>query len=256
MILFVFEGEKREPELFRAIEKLFFKDSQHIVCSFGNNIYELYQRLKNLDDSGDIVSVLREKYDGRTDSPFSEDAKSSDFSEIYLVFDYDFHNRNILLEEMNLQISEMLDMFDNETENGKLYINYPMVEAIRYTKHLPDSMFYTYTVSRQQCRDSSFKNMADGFSDYKSLDFLTLNARRDATENEICSRTENWDHIKTQNVVKANFLCTGILTNPKNKDVVSQKAIFRAQLQKYVLPKESVSVLSAFPLFLYEYFPN
>lgn len=102
MILFVFEGEKREPELFRAIEKLFFKDSQHIVCSFGNNIYELYQRLKNLDDSGDIVSVLREKYDGRTDSPFSGDAKSSDFSEIYLVFDYDFHNRNILLEEMNL----------------------------------------------------------------------------------------------------------------------------------------------------------
>ena len=68
MILFVFEGEKREPELFRAIEKLFFKDSQHIVCSFENNIYELYQRLKNLDDSGDIVSVLREKYDGRTDS--------------------------------------------------------------------------------------------------------------------------------------------------------------------------------------------
>lgn len=44
MILFVFEGEKREPELFRAIEKLFFKGSQHIVCSFGNNIYELYQR--------------------------------------------------------------------------------------------------------------------------------------------------------------------------------------------------------------------
>lgn len=72
MILFVFEGEKREPELFRAIEKLFFKDSQHIVCSFGNNIYELYQRLKNLDDSGDIVSVLREKYDGRTDSPSPE----------------------------------------------------------------------------------------------------------------------------------------------------------------------------------------
>ena len=76
MILFVFEGNKREPELFRAIEKLFFKDSQHIVCSFGNNIYELYQRLKDLDDSGDIVSLLRERYDGRPDSPFSEESKS------------------------------------------------------------------------------------------------------------------------------------------------------------------------------------
>ena len=30
----------------------------------------------------------------------------------------------------------------------------------------------------------------------------------------------------------------------------------QALLKKYVLPEESVSVLSAFPLFLYEYFPN
>lgn len=254
MILFVFEGNKREPELFRAIEKLFFKDSQHIVCSFGNNIYELYQRLKDLDDSGDIVSLLRERYDGRPDSPFSEESKSSDFSEIYLIFDYDFHNRNIPLDEMNSRISEMLDMFDNETENGKLYINYPMAEAIRYTKRLPDSMFYTYTVSRQQCRDMSFKNMADEFSDYKSLDFLTLNTRRKATPGEIFSRTENWKLVKEQNVVKANYLCSGTLTFPENKDSVSQKEIFIAQMQKYVLPTECVSILSAFPLFLYDYF--
>lgn len=255
MILFVFEGEKREPELFRAIETLFFKDSQHIVCSFGNNIYELYQRLKNLDDSGDLVSVLRERYDGLPDSPFSEEAKSSDFSEIYLIFDYDFHNRNISLVEMNSRISEMLNMFDNETENGKLYINYPMVEAIRYTKRLPDSMFHTYTVSRQQCRDISFKNMADEFSDYKSLDFLTLNTRREVTESEICSRRKNWELVREQNIAKANYLCTGILAVPEEKDVVSQKEIFSAQLQKYVLPEEGVSILSAFPLFLYEYFP-
>lgn len=255
MILFVFEGNKREPELFRTIEKLFFKDSQHIVCSFGNNIYELYQRLKDLDDSGDIVSLLRERYDGRPDSPFSEESKSSDFSEIYLIFDYDFHNRNFSLDEMNSRISEMLDMFDNETENGKLYINYPMVEAIRYTKHLPDSLFYTYTVSRQQCRDNSFKNMADGFSDYKSLDFLTLNTRRKVTEGEICSRAENWKLVNEQNIVKANYLCSGDLTRPKDKGIVSQKEIFSDQLQKYVLPTESVSILSAFPLFLYEYFP-
>lgn len=47
MILFVFEGAKREPELFRTIEILFFKDKQNIVCSFGNNIYELYNELKS-----------------------------------------------------------------------------------------------------------------------------------------------------------------------------------------------------------------
>ena len=116
-------------------------------------------------------------------------------------------------------------------------------------------MFYTYTVSRQQCRDISFKNMADGFSDYKSLDFLTFNTIRAATENEIWSRIENWKLVNEQNVVKANYLCSGDLTRPKDKDIVSQKEIFNAQLQMYVLPTESVSILSAFPLFLYEYFP-
>lgn len=255
MILFVFEGKKREPELFRTMEKLFFQGSQNIVCSFGNNIYELYRQMKALDDAGDIVSLLVDKYRGHADSPFGNSAKSSDFSEIYLVFDYDFHNTNILAEGMNSQLEEMLDMFDNETENGKLYINYPMVEAIRYTKKLPDSRFHKYTVSRHQCLNSSFKKIADEFSDYKSLDFLSLSNRRPATDSEMKSRTNNWNLIKEQHVAKANFLCTGNLTRPEAKDDISQKAIFNAQLQKHVLPNDSVSILSAFPLFLFEYFP-
>ena len=255
MILFVFEGRKREPNLFRAIESLFFKDRQHIVCSFDNNIYELYKKLRDFDDAGDIISVLREKYLGSEDSPFPENARSSDFSEIYLIFDYDFQNKNIPVTDMNRQISEMLEMFDNETENGKLYINYPMVEAIRYTKRLPDSEFYTYTVSRQLCAEVSFKKLSDEFSDYKSLDFLTLNEHRSATESEIRTRTKNWMLLQEQNVIKANYLCTGCLSMPENKDDVSQKEIFDAQLQDYVLPKDCVSILSAFPMFLYEYFP-
>lgn len=255
MILFVFEGKKREPELFRAIENLFFKDRQNIVCSYGNNIYELYRELKNLDDSGDIVSLMVEKYRGLENTPFSESSKSSDFSEIYLVFDYDFHNRNVSSEEMNSQLLEMLDMFNNETENGKLYVNYPMVEAIRYTKRLPDERFFGYTVNRKQCLDIPFKRMADEFSDYKSLDFLTLDSRRAATNSEISSRIKNWKLVKEQHVTKANYLCTGSLAMPAAKDTISQKAVFNAQLQKHVLKNDRVSILSAFPLFLFDYFP-
>ena len=255
MILFVFEGKKREPALFKTIEKLFFKDSQHIVCSFGNNIYELYQRLLDLDNSGDIVSVLREIYAGRPDSPFSENMKSSDFSEIYLIFDYDFQNRNISLEKMNAQLEEMLNIFSDETDNGKLYINYPMVEAIRYTERLPDTRFHTYAVSRRDCSEESFKNIADSFSDYKSLDFLTLSTKRTPTEKEVNSRKENWHMVKNQNVAKANYLCSGNLSMPESKEDISQRKIFAAQLQKFILPDDSVSILSAFPLFLFEYFP-
>ena len=113
MILFVFEGAKREPDLFRAIETLFFQDKQNIVCSFGNNIYELYNELQSFEGDGDIVSILKERYQGQKDSPFTDDAKSSDFSEIYLIFDYDFQNKNISLDVMNSQLEEMLDMFDD-----------------------------------------------------------------------------------------------------------------------------------------------
>ena len=62
----------------------------------------------------------------------------SDFSEVYLFFDYDFQNKNLELSEINSQLTEMLDFFSDETDNGKLYINYPMIESIRCTRKLPD----------------------------------------------------------------------------------------------------------------------
>ena len=128
MILFVFEGAEREPRVFRTLERLFFGQGERIVCSFGNNIYELYRQLQEFDGDGDIVSILREN---RADLP--EGVKTSDFSEIYLFFDYDFQNENLTLEEMNVRLREMLAMFKDETDNGKLYVSYPMVESHRET---------------------------------------------------------------------------------------------------------------------------
>lgn len=255
MILFVFEGAKREPDLFRAIETLFFKDKQNIVCSFGNNIYELYNELQSFEGDGDIVSILKERFQQHDDSPFKDDIKSSDFSEIYLIFDYDFQNKNLTLEDMNSQNEEMLDLFNDETDNGRLYINYPMVEAIRYTKTLPDSDYLTYVISRKECINSSFKNIADSFSDYKSLDFLTLSTRRPATEKEIRSRLDNWSLLIAQNVSKANYICSGEKEIPEDKHTVSQIAIFDAQ-KEFLINSESISIISAFPLFLFDYFPK
>ena len=47
----------------------------------------------------------------------------------------------------------MLDFFSDETDNGKLYINYPMVESIKCTQKLPDEHFYEYKVTRGDCSD-------------------------------------------------------------------------------------------------------
>ncbi len=173
MILFVFEGVKREPDLFRTIQRLYFSNrEEQIVCSYNNNIYQLYKDLQEYDGDGDIVSLLMEKFASQKDNPLKDIDKSADISEIYLFFDYDFHNRNLSLEEINRQVKEMLETFDNETEYGKLYIDYPMVESIRYTKFLPDANYWTYTISRTDC--NRFKGLSAEFSAYRSFDFILL----------------------------------------------------------------------------------
>lgn len=254
MILFVFEGKKREPDIFRTMEYLFFPKDQTIICSFGNNIYELYRQLKEMDGAGDIVSLLREKNINNPLSPFAPNVRTSDFSEIFLFFDYDFQNRNLKLEEMNTQISEMLNLFCDETDNGKLYINYPMIESIRYTKNLPDSHYHEYTISRAACQKNGFKSIAQTFSSYGSLDFAVLDLRSTPQEGKIEKVRQNWYWLEEQNTIKANYICNHSLTIPSEKDSISQKTIFNAQLSQFVLPKDEVAILSAFPLFNFDYF--
>lgn len=210
--------------------------------------------MKSLDGAGDIVSLLREKYKGSPNNSFIDDINSSDISEIYLFFDYDFQNRNLTLEQMNLQISEMFDLFNDETDNGQLYINYPMLESIRYTKTLPDSHFSEYAISRNDCLRKSFKQLAQDFTDYHSLDFILLDFRRPPSESRISTVKHNWEMLEKQNVIKANYLCNGLHDITINKESISQKLIFEAQLSQYINPKNEVAVLSAFPLFIFNYF--
>lgn len=101
-----------------------------ITLPAGQNIYMIWQKLKGDNFDTDIIEVLREN------SPELEkmliDLSRDDFSEIFLFFDYDGHQNNLPAEErLEDVLNEMLETFNNETENGKLYINYPMVEALR-----------------------------------------------------------------------------------------------------------------------------
>jgi hypothetical protein len=252
MILFVFEGAEREPRIFRTLERLFFGEGECIVCSFGNNIYELYRQLQELDGDGDIVSVLREnKADG-----LPVGVLSSDFSEIYLFFDYDFQNENHTLEEMNRRLKEMLALFDNETDNGKLYVSYPMVESLCYTKELPDDHFFEYSIKRCDCVEHSFKDLAAAFSFYGSFDFIELpdQGHHEAGKREIERVRKNWILLINQHSAKANYICSGHCCLPEDKETVSQQKVFEAQLSKYLAIDDSVAILNAFPLFLFEFF--
>lgn len=251
MILFVFEGEEREPRLYRTLERLYFpKQNDNIVLSFGNNIYDLYNELKEYGAGGDLVPILRQRL-ARRDCATLDGIRASDISQIFLFFDYDFQNAQLPLDEINKRVEEMLALFDNETGNGKLYINYPMVESIWYTKELPDEAYARYTVSREDCKD--FKRLAREFSAYKSLDHILFKEGERPTKEKYLKVKDNWQHLKSMNVRKANLLTTGHYAMPAEKSAISQHSIFDAQVAQAVSTKEQVAVLNAFPIFIFDY---
>lgn len=260
MILFIFEGTKTEPTLFKTIEKLYFQNpKEQKICCFGYNIYELYKLMNESDFTENIITVVRKKMASRNDFSIPENADISDFSEVFLFFDYDFQNSNLPLEELNKEVSEMLDFFSDETENGKLYINYPMVESVKCTNKLPDERYYLYEVSREDCHN--FKNyVIKNYVFYKSTDFFLFSIDhktqqlRPITEEKLNFVSKNWDYINHQNISKANFICNNENEIPTNKEAIKQFFVFNQQLEKYVYKNQSVSILNSFPLFLYEYF--
>ncbi|MDE6058857.1 MAG: hypothetical protein K2G44_02330 [Clostridia bacterium] len=132
-ILAIVEGEDREYDVIDNIRNTFFSGKKPVfilTLSAKQNVYMLWNKLKNDDFETDLVEILKETDSdaNRILSAYSRD----DFDEIYLFFDFDGHHDNLKIEDRDKDVlSEMLQTFDNETELGKLYISYPMIEALR-----------------------------------------------------------------------------------------------------------------------------
>lgn len=265
MILFVFEGKKSEPKLFEALKELFFpKRTEQFICTYNSNIYSLYSHLaehevfenENKESYGRTVSILNHILQSNGDNTLA-DIIESNISEIFLFFDYDFHESRLSLEENNQHLYEMLAYFNDETSNGKLYINYPMIESIKYHKELPDPQFIDYIISRKDCKQ--FKNIAHEFSFYKSLDYILLsynpNESIEKRTAHMGSTIKNWKNLIDMNVSKANYICNGVNSYPTDKKDIQQDNIYINQFVKYVNTEQCcVAILNAFPLFVFDYF--
>ena len=246
--LLIVEGKHEKDELFKLLFQCFpeMKISRDDIWIYGTNIYMLYD---------DIVKEYGEQWEkDDIDLPFVISKKQGmvplrykeDFTNIMLVFDYERHDTNFSEDK----IIRMQKSFMDSTDMGKLYINYPMVESLKYTKQMPDNEFYNYIATREDCASHKFKSKAETFaySKAKAYRFIDLNKTNEA---EVAA---NWVLLKGQNVKKANYIVNDIMDFPTSKDAISQRQIFNAQKTKFVRPSESVSILNSFPIFLYDYF--
>lgn len=168
-ILFICEGEETERKFCNLIIDRYFIDNKKPkeYVAFGANIYILYDEMSK-DRDLDIIELIREKAKLKKDMATYEKLTMGGFDEVYLIFDYDFHAPQYSFEK----ILEMAEFFDNETENGKLYINYPMMESFKHFKSIPDEDFNNYKISKEECL--KYKKIVGDVSCIKHFNDITL----------------------------------------------------------------------------------
>lgn len=151
--LMIVEGEYEE-KFFELIFKCFPEmniNEERIICVYKSNIYnfletikekfgirkeigfkELNEKLNEELQDIDLSIVLEKELSNQ-----GVDVNNTHFTNIFLIFDYERHHTYF----NNETISIMQNTFSNETDNGKLYINYPMIESYMNFKSFPSKNY-------------------------------------------------------------------------------------------------------------------
>ena len=168
-ILFIVEGERLEPEIIGRMAEVY--GLQCKISSVRTNIHILYSLLKKDDGYSDVIPVLKEMLRKRLESlgrgktcaetsakikRTREDLEKLElsYSSVFLVFDGEFQHTEVKglqtddrIARNYCELKEMFRFFDNETEQGKLYVNYPMMESFRDCDDFFDNEFRDRFVS-------------------------------------------------------------------------------------------------------------
>lgn len=226
-VLFVVEGKVEEVKILANKKHglLKFIDFDYEIVSFCNPIYELYEAYKN-GDYDDLVTYLRVEKGLKIDKNI---LSKNAFAAIYLIFDYEPHYQKYSDE----YIKDLLNIFNNETELGKLYINYPTVEAFYHLKDSQDKEFLTRCISLINFSGKEYKKIVNKES------YIVKNK---ITNNDLISIIKhNFEKIKYLGFIK--------------QDIIEYNKILNEQI-KLKNNKGNIYVLSTMPLLLYDYNPE
>lgn len=235
--VFIVEGEDREPQIISNISKVFFMHGNYKIITLpaGKNIYMLWAQMKEDDFDTDIVEILKE--DNSDIANQLKGLSRNDFSEVYLFFDYDVHHKNLSDSLNDDVVRQMLESFDNETENGKLYISYPMVEALR-----------DYMPGRCGIKEDCF------IEKQALIDYKNISAERSLNTHFKKYDIDVWKDII--GVFAMRVFCLLDLQNTMEYELYSSE-VTPSQIYAMEIEKgegHRVFILSAFPEFLIDYF--
>ena len=195
-ILLIVEGERTEPRIFnKFVDIIGRRDFNLKIINLNTNIYALYNKIKSYnidfdDDSTSTIDVLKSilKDDRRNEELKILDQK---FPYIYLVFDFEIQDKLFNLLQKKGLLLEMLNYFNDETENGLLLINYPMIESLKDFKFpIPNLIYKDALIDVDACMK------------YKHICSL----RSDGNDIRKYNK-QVFEKLVFQNICKANYLC-------------------------------------------------
>lgn len=236
-LLFIVEGESDEPAFIRRLFQTCYRRQGYKTYTYKTNLHNLANHLErdypDFDDGDiDICLILR----SHDSLPEHRKILKEKYTDIFLVFDFEPQQDYPRFET----IRKMLNVFNDSTDCGKLFINYPMMQSYKHFCSLPDNQFYKVTVSIDDCK--KYKQLVGRISGYTDITHYTYQIFVSITAH----------HLK-----KAQYLLTGRFELPDIDEYLSwmQTQIFDKQMQMKA-QCGCVSVLNTCVFILIDYNPS
>lgn len=236
-ILVIVEGEKTDYRLMNRLLQLYGISDSHEIISYNTNIYTLYNEMFR-DGDPDSIDLLQNLKEHETD-PEKKNLFDERYSDILLIFDLDPQDPLFSAEK----ILEMLAYFVESSDMGKLYLNYPMVEAFYHMKNIPDEEYNTYTATMEELKKHKYKARVN-------LENRNHNYAKFAATKEECTT------VIVQNIEKSWLLAeTERMVNGVEQLLPDSVDVLKAQLRK-LEEHQLVSVLCTCVFYIADYNPK
>lgn len=236
-VLFIVEGESDEVGFLNQLYKKCFGNREYDIYSYKTNIHTLAQILFNEypefdQDDIDIQLVLKSKEE-------DEDKRkilAQRYSDVYLIFDFEPQHDHTHFDTL----MRMITFFNDSTDHGKLYINYPMMQSYKHINILPDDSFSEKCVTLEQCKEyKKIVGEESAYTDLSKYDYILL------------------ESLAVHHVRKANRIINGEYGIPSKEEYVGWHGLDIYSKQMENLEKEGiVYILNTCIFMLIDYRPQ
>ena len=184
------EGARKELKLINKLKELFLPQ-EITITSYGTSLYQLYNKLEeycefNFEDLDVLLALKAHETDDEKKAIFDEK-----YTDVLLIFDFDPQDNGFDIAK----ISKLMNHFNDSTEHGKLYINYPMVESFYHLSKVKeiqvDENFANNKFTLKELQEHKYKSRA--ISEGTDLDIGRMS--KEMVENIMC-----------QQACKANYI--------------------------------------------------